>query len=172
MVTQRRPRLHMRTRSRVGLTSVDTRRIRKMSLADTRETCARSRRAALGSWTWNQAQSWTDQLRWLTAVLTLPERRCPGADAILGPCGHAAEAFLGAPPSHVRKPVVWNFSYGQRSLHFSEPVWAIYLKAYWQWKTEAGGSSLQCNMSISLVCSTIVRSAIPNFFMYSCYFSS
>ena len=48
---------------------------------------------------------WTDQLRWLTAVLTLPERRCPGEDSILGPCGHAAEAFLGAPPSHVRRQI-------------------------------------------------------------------
>ena len=44
-------------------------------------------------------------LRRLTAVLTLPERRCPGVDAILGPCGHAAEAFLGAPPSHVRRQI-------------------------------------------------------------------
>ena len=27
----------------------------------------------------------------------------PQVDSILGPCGHAAEAFLGVPPSHVRK---------------------------------------------------------------------
>ena len=138
---------------------MDTRSIRKMSSADTRETCARSRRASLGSWTWNQAQLWTDQLRWLTAVLTLPERRCPGADAILGPCGHAAEAFLGAPPSHVRKPVVWNFSYRQRSLHFSEPVWAIYLKAYWQWKTEAGGSSLHAPQTVTCLTSITLGAA-------------
>jgi len=62
---------------------------------DTQRWNARSRRASLGAWTWNQAQGLAFPLRRLTAVLTLPEG--------CAPCGHAAEAFLGVPLSHVRK---------------------------------------------------------------------
>ena len=69
----------------------------------TSETCARQRRASLGFWTWNQTQGLSVPLRRLTAVLTLPERRCPGEDSNLGPCGHGALALLDEPLSHVRK---------------------------------------------------------------------
>ena len=44
-------------------------------------------------------------------------KEVPRGGSILGPCGHAAEAFLGAPPSHVRKQIVWNFLYGRQILH-------------------------------------------------------